>query len=127
MKTTEDRLRSIEAENEHLKAKLNLLGAGNRESMFSIPDKLAGQPLSISGLQASYLQVNIQGEVINANTKMAELLGTTKDQIIGKKLAEIDTIPWAKGVFATLLHESQLIGDEVEFETSTVDPISGLT
>lgn len=115
----------LKEQNQHLEAKLKLLGAGAKQSMFSIPQKLKNIPLSISGLESMYLQVDKTENIVNVNSNMADLIGKSKNEIIGKSLEEVDVIPWAKGIFKTLLNESTLISDEIEFETSYIDTISG--
>lgn len=129
MKATEsnERIRHLEQEIAHLRAKLDLLGANPRGSRFSIPKTTSGTPGSVSGLHVAYLQVDALQVVLNCNTSMANLIGMRKDEALGQPLNEIDRLPWASGVFATLLVESLRTGTEIEFETSTVDPMSGTT
>jgi class 3 adenylate cyclase len=127
VRTRPPSLRELEEENAHLKTKLRLLGAGERESMFSIPDKMTAAPQSISGLQIAYLQVNGDNRVTGLNTRMAQLLGAEKEAAVGKALSELDLIPWARGVLGTLLRESRTLKGEIEFETSALDTISGTT
>jgi len=122
----QSRIRTLELENKHLKDKLRLIGTGGRGSMFSVPEKLKSLPLSISGLESMYIQVDGNSNVINLNTKMADLIGSKKERILSRPLVEVDDIPWAKGIFQTLLRESRLMDDAVEFETSYRDPVSGL-
>jgi class 3 adenylate cyclase len=125
VKDLEAAISELTAEKEHLDRKLRLLGAGKAKSLFSIPDTLAPPPKSISGLENMYLQVDRRGVVENCNTKLAELLGKTKETVIGSTVAVIDTLPWAQGVFETLICESQLAGDRIDFETSFIDAVSG--
>ena len=126
-KKLKQEVQNLQEENNHLKAKLRLLGAGISGSMFTVPEKIASPPLSISGLESMYLQIDEEERVINVNSKMADLIGKPKEQILSCPLCKVDIIPWAKGVFQTLLRESRLIGDEIEFETSYMDTVSGLT
>jgi class 3 adenylate cyclase len=124
-KEYERELLALREENEHLRQKLRLVGAGQSASLFSIPEKLAPAPKSLTGLESMYVQVNGAEVVENCNTKLAEFIGREKSGIVGADVSEIDTIPWANGVFRTLLHESRSADDQIDFETSYIDPISG--
>ena len=121
----EKELTALREENEHLKKKLMLVGAGQTASLFSIPERLGPAPKSITGLESMYLQTDDDEIVENCNSKLAEFVGRDKSEIFGSHIAEIDSIPWAKGVFQTLLRESRLVDDQIDFETSYIDPISG--
>ena len=84
-------------ENSRLKAKLDLLGANPHGSRFSIPQTPSAAPRSVSGLHAAYLQVDADRVVLNCNTNMAQKLGSSKGEVLGKPLYEIDTLPWTRG------------------------------
>ncbi len=119
------RVDELEEENGRLKRKLALLGAGTRESMFSVPRRLQAFPKSIAGIEGMYLQVDGSRTVVNLNSGMVRLIGRPKEDCLGRPVDEIDTMPWAPGLFITLLGESSSIGAEVELETLFPDPVAG--
>ncbi len=121
----ERQIAELRSENEQLQRKLRLLGAGKTRSLFSIPDAVTPIPKSISGLESMYVQVSRNDIVENCNTRFVELLGESKRDVIGMKVSDIDTIPWASSVLTTMLRESDALGDRIDFETSYIDPISG--
>lgn len=115
----------LQRENGLLKRKLALLGSGNRESVFSVPDRHDVPPRSIAGIDGMYCQIDRDYRIVNLNTAMATLLGLPKEQLFGARLADVDRLSWAPGVLGTLLDESALIGNEVELETRGRDSASG--
>ena len=59
---------ALEEENSHLKNKLQLLGAGIQESVFTIPQKRQSEPYSIKGLEGMYLQIDENDHIVNVNS-----------------------------------------------------------
>lgn len=126
--SVDTRLQLLEEENSHLKNMLNLLGVGSDESMFTIPLEQSKElPLSIAGIENMYLQINPRNRVININNKMAELLGTSKREIIDQQISTFDKLPWAENVFITLITECRNSLSDIEWETNYLDVISGTT
>jgi hypothetical protein len=115
----------LNVEKNHLEQKLKLLGAGKSKSLFTIPDALGSIPQSISGLENTYLHVSAHNTVENCNSKLENLSGIEKEEVIGTDLSDIDALPWAPGLFATHIRESQLAKNQINFETSYVDTVSG--
>ena len=119
------RVSKLEHEKAHLENKLRLLGAGVRRSLFTIPDAITPLPKSITGLESMYTEIDIDGFVRNCNTRFADLLSENKKDIVGKKLEDIDSLPWARGIFSTLIEDAKSTDSQIDFETSFLDTVSG--
>ena len=120
-----ERILKLEREKNHLENKLRLLGAGASRSLFTIPDAVVPLPKSITGLESMYVEIGIDYVVSNCNTKFADLISKAKEEILGKPIALIDLLPWARGIFATLVEDAKNAGNQVDFETSYIDTVSG--
>ena len=120
-----DKILELERAKAHLEDKLRLLGAGMRRSLFTIPDSVTPLPKSITGLESMYAEIGTDEVVRNCNSRFSDLLSKSKNDLIGKKLAYIDKLPGAKGIFSTLIEDSASAGGQIDFETSYVDTVSG--
>lgn len=124
----ENELSKLREEIEHLKNKLSLLGAGtDGGSSFSKSVKRpAAAPGSIAGLKEAYMIFNEKQTVTQINSKMCDLIGRNKDDIVGKStLSDLDKLPWAPELLKTLAREAAEAGGAVELEIKKLDVKTG--
>ena len=114
---TEDEIEAIVSENQYMKNKLRLLEGGlPGGSMFSV-SRRRKDAKSISGLKEAYMVFDRHQIIVQVNSKMCQLLGVSKEDVIERKtIPDIDNIPWAPSIFGTLIQESKMAGQEIEFE-----------
>ncbi len=120
-----EKIIELEEENTHLKNKLQLMGAGIQESVFTIPEKNRSEPYSIKGLEGMYLQIDENNHIINVNSKMSDLIGYKKEEMFNHSIYEFDNIPWAKNIFKTLITECRNTNNDIEWETVYIDVTTG--
>lgn len=138
-KLTQEKLDLLQAENEQLRRKLMLVSGapgaggsammtlGNLTSFGQNQTRVPSQAQqTIAGLSVSYLIVDQRWRLVRMNTRMADFIGVSKDVVSNKpQLNEVDTLPWAPGVFRTLLQDANESRGEEFFEASHDDPASG--
>ena len=121
-----EQLKLYRQELEHAYAKLRLYGDGKAgsfsRSMLQVPRTVVEDldPL---------LWVDRDGRVVDVNSRMCSLLVAHKraaapasHDLKGQTLAEVDRLPWAPGVFATLLADARRQGFPAEFSAERRDP-----
>ncbi|MBI4568255.1 MAG: hypothetical protein HY719_07645 [Planctomycetes bacterium] len=124
-KELEQELAALRSENDHLKNKLRILGAGVGGSMFSV-SAAKPQMMSIQGLGEAYLTVDKGGKIRSLNSKMAELFGFDKAEMIDHPLADFDKqLSFAPNIFSTLFRDARDQRQAVELEQNYTDTVSG--
>jgi class 3 adenylate cyclase len=119
----QERLEALQAENEQLRRKLMLLTGGGAQAgmtlgaMTSFGPTRSSVQMTIAGLSVAFLIVDPRRRVVRMNTRMADFLGVSKDVAAAKPpLQDFDRLPWAPGVFETLLKDAEDSGSEEVFE-----------
>lgn len=121
-----EQIRLYRQELEHSYAKLRLYGDGKAgsfsRSMLQVPRTVVEDldPL---------LWVDRDGRVVDVNSRMCALLVAHKrapapssHDLKGQALTEVDRLPWAPGVFSTLLADARRQGFPAEFTAERRDP-----
>ena len=134
VKSLQETVDLLKAENEQLRRKLLLLsgGSGNQGSMTLGNLTSFGQTrvpvaqATIAGLSVAYLIVDSKMRVIRMNTRMADFLGVNKDVVNSKPvLSDFDSLDWAPHVFQTLLQDVEASGIEEVFEAERPNIVNG--
>jgi len=121
-----EQIRLYRQELEHCYAKLRLYGDGKAGSFSR---SMLQVPRTVMEDLDPLLWVDRDGNVLEINTRMCQLLVAHKrapapasSEVKGKPFADFDKLPWAPGVFATLLADARRQGFPAEFTAERRDP-----
>lgn len=120
-----EQLRQYREELEHSWAKLRLYGDGKPGSFSR---SFLQVPRTVMETLDPLLWVDETSTIVDVNSRMCTLLlehrhqALTPHELKGKPLAELDRLPWAPGVLATLLGDARRQGFPAEFAAQKRDP-----
>ncbi|MBI2945486.1 MAG: adenylate/guanylate cyclase domain-containing protein [Candidatus Wallbacteria bacterium] len=124
-----EQIRLFREELEHSWAKLRLYGDGKPGSFSR---SFLQVPRTVMETLDPLLWVDCESRIVDVNSRMCALLFDGRDrapaphELKGRPLAEIDRLPWAHGVLATLLGDARRQGFPADFAAQRRDP-SGRT
>lgn len=132
-KALQEKLDTLNAENEQLRRKLMLLTGGGQGGSLTLGNltsfgqtRVPQAQATIAGLSVAYLIVDNKWRIVRLNTRMADFLGCNKDIANSKpNLESHDHLEWAPGVFQTLLQDALDSGGEETFEAERPNPVNG--